>query len=138
MNPSRPNNNPEGEAKCYSLTLQSKGSFLFGFVDSHGRHDLDGTTGESAGDGVPNLSNPRRCAWVSGRIWRGRLGFRPKPMLDISLWPDTKRSGRNTTYSDRFSLPLSFFVAGRCAWVTDLSSSLLLYLWPAYEPFRPY
>jgi len=77
VNPSRPNDNPEGEAKCYSLTLQFKGSFLFGFVDSHGRQDLDGTTGESAGDGVLNLSNPSRCAWVSGRIWRGCLGFRP-------------------------------------------------------------
>jgi hypothetical protein len=42
----------------------------------------------------------------------------------LSLAGYRERSGRNTMYSGRLSLPLSFSIAGRCAWVTDLSSSL--------------
>jgi hypothetical protein len=92
-------------------------------------------TGERAGDGVPNLSNPRQCALVSGQIWRGCLGFRPDLVKSsrfpaetharhLSLAGTERDPAEIHGYSGRFSLPLTFSVAGQCAWVTDLSSSL--------------
>jgi hypothetical protein len=127
LNPGRPNNNPEA--------LLFSDFFIFTRATGSGWNGGIGTTRESAGDGVPDLSNPRRCAWVFGRIWRGRLGFQPNTAethaQPLSLAGEREAlsfsaSLRNTTYSGRFSLPLSFSVTGRCAWVTDLSSSLFL------------
>jgi len=129
VNPSRPNDNLEGEAKGPGLSFL--GLLIHtGYEISTERRDWDNGR-------VPDLSNPRRCAWVSGRIWRGYLGFRPDLAKSfgfpagaetharyLSLAAYRERSGWNTTYSGRFSLPLSFSVTGRCAWVTDLSSSL--------------
>jgi len=123
MNPSRPNDNLEGEAKCYSPTLQSKGSGLF-FLGSliH--------TGDEISTERRDRDNGRECQrWSAGSVKPTLVcvGFQPYPAEThsryLSLAAYRERSGRNTTYSGRFSLPLSFSVASRCAWVTDLSSS---------------
>jgi hypothetical protein len=119
----------------FCICFGSKGSFLFGFVDSHGRRDLNRTAGSGRWERVPeiesDLLNPRSFDW----IWQDRLGFQldltksygfptETHAWHLSLAGYRERFGRHTTYSGRFSLPLSFSVSGRCAWVTDLSSSL--------------
>jgi hypothetical protein len=111
MKPSRPNDNLDGEAKCYSPTLQSKGpglSFLGSLIHTDNEISIELRDRDnrrecqrwSAGfvkptlvcmGFRPNLERPSRfparsgeIVWVSGQIRR-------KPTLDISLWPHTER-----------------------------------------------
>jgi hypothetical protein len=79
------NSQEVGRAGIILLLLSSAGDGIS--TERRDRDDGNGTAGESAGGGVPDLSNPHRCAWVSGgsgevvevsgRIQRGRWGFQP-------------------------------------------------------------
>jgi len=101
--------------------------------------DGNGTMGENAGDGVPDLSNPRRCVWVSSWIWRGHRGFQPDPAethaRPLSLARYRERFGRNTTYSGRFSLPLFLCHQPVCMGAGSLFLSLSLSPVRSLKPF---
>jgi len=143
LNPT-PNDSPEGFQWSKMLFIDfcicfgSKGSFLFGFVDSHGQRGLDGTAGSGRRERVSDLLNPRRCAWVSGRIWRGRLGFWPDLAKSSGFLAGSGQNPRSASLSSWIQREIRpeyhvfwpflssslFSVTGRCVWVTDLSSSL--------------
>jgi hypothetical protein len=155
MNPSRPNDNLEGEAKCYSSTLQSKGpglSFLGSLIHTGDeilteRRDRDsgrecwicqthaGMSGfpVESGEvvwvfGLIRPKNPRSVS-LSGRIQRE---IRPeyhvfRPVLSSFIF----LCRRPVCVGDR-SFFLSLFLRRR----PDLSSSFLLCRQPVYEPIE--
>jgi hypothetical protein len=115
--------------------------FPFGFIDSHRRRDLDGTAGSGQRERVPEMecriyqthagvrgfsAESGQAVWVSGRIWRSRLGFRPKPTLRISLLPHTERdpAGIPRIPAGSLFLYLSLSSAGVRGWQIFLPLAL--------------
>jgi hypothetical protein len=144
MNPSRPNNNLEGEAKCYSPTLQSKGpglSFLGLLIhtgdeistewrDRDNGRECQRWSAESVKPTPvcvgfrPNLARPSGFPTGSGEVVWVFGYIRPKPTLSISLCSHTKR--------DPTEIPCiptgSLFLCRRPVCVGDGSFFLSLFL----------
>jgi hypothetical protein len=111
----------------FFICFGSKGSFLFGLINSHGRRNLDGTAGSRRQERVSDLSNPRAVC----------VGFRPDLARSSGFPVGSGQNPHLAFLSDRiqreirskyeyhvFRPILSSSLVGRCAWVTDLSSSL--------------
>jgi hypothetical protein len=161
LNPSRPNNNPEGEAKCYSRRRDLE-------TEQRDRDDMRECRRWSAGSVKPTpvcvgfqpdlerlsmfSAGSGEVVYVSGQIRRSCLGFRPDPTethtrhLSLAGYREIRPEYhvfrpvlsssiflcRRSVCMGDGSLFLSLFLRRR----PDLSSSLLLCRQLGYEPFE--
>jgi len=118
MNPSRPNDNLEGEAKCYSPTLQSKGpglSFLGSLIH----------TGDKISTERRNRDNGRECRrWSVGSV-------KPTPMC-VGFRPNLARPSGFPAGSGEV-----VWVSGRNPLSVSLSGRIQREIRPEYHVFRP-